>query len=788
MPVAAFMDTFLRTTSTERSDLLSPRNAFNAVPERADSAAEVYEPLYKALSKSTKYKSRCPGFVFDQTIGRSTRPSRLGYAKPHICCFTPENLKLVEQADQTARVELGYAELIVQVAADPSLDFFVDPDVDTNDADLATHDFVRSVSNDRSRHEEITRAFGLHTSFATEIFARQHRVFLFTVSLAGSLARFIRWDRSGCIVSRAFDIRDSPGLLAEFLWRFSKLTDAERGYDLTVETASVREEELFRDVIRTFLRVQMDGTEEELEQALSTHYQPGHVALVPVQPQHSEPDDMPQYFLVSRPVVSPLTLDGRSTRGYWSVDTATRHVCFLKDTWRTFARPGSEGETLQNLNKLGVRNIPLLATHGDVYSRTPPDRTAQDTQTDQFVDESWARRIGGKDVIVQRRRHYRLVTHTVGYGLQNLRGTEELLYATYDAFVGEQRRYSAEIIALTCFKAMQDAFTKDKRLHRDLSVGNIILVREPDRAIRRGYLIDWDASIRVDKEGQALREGRAGTWSFMSARMLSYNHMEYKHTFKDDMESLLYVVLYCALLYLPHRFIAKNLTALYNGFFEEYQDFGTTIYGGVGKTANRADRMWTKLVRFDSPALQEWLDTVMNYHSPLIHEREKYRGMWEPDELDAFWSSFLETHELERDNRTVHKLSMVSHYDPDSPPTDPPTPPSPSPLPYADFTSSSSDVDPDEGPERKRSRIDDTQLARACSPAPARGGGGGSPVVVSLFLRRSQRIRDQQNKPKAVAGAVPAPPPAASAPRKRGATAAQLRGRGRGRGRGRSRK
>ena len=63
---------------------------------------------------------------------------------------------------------------------------------------------------------------------------------------------------------------------------------------------------------------------------------------------------------------------------------------------------------------------------------------------------------------------------------------------------------------LTCLlKAMQDALAKDKRLHRDLSVGNIILVKEPGRAIRRGYLIDWDASIRVDKEGQALREGRA---------------------------------------------------------------------------------------------------------------------------------------------------------------------------------------------------------------------------------------------------------------------------------------
>ena len=58
-------------------------------------------------------------------------------------------------------------------------------------------------------------------------------------------------------------------------------------------------------------------------------------------------------------------------------------------------------------------------------------------------------------------------------------------------------------------QAMQDALAKDKRLHRDLSVGNIILVKEPDRNVRRGYLIDWDASIRVDKKGEALREGRA---------------------------------------------------------------------------------------------------------------------------------------------------------------------------------------------------------------------------------------------------------------------------------------
>ncbi|KAI0326081.1 hypothetical protein GY45DRAFT_1374254 [Cubamyces sp. BRFM 1775] len=761
MPVEAFMDTFLQVACTDRDDFLSPRNAFNAVPERADSDAGIYEPLFLALCKGTKHKSRCPGLVFEETIKRSTRPSRLGYAKPHICCFTPKHSEIVDRADMTLRMELGYAEFIIQVARDPSFDYFVDPDPGADEDTLAAHNFVRSVTNDHSHDKDVARAFGLHLSFVTEIFARQNRLFLFTVSLAGSLARLCRWDRSGCVVSQAFNIRERPHLLAEFAWRFSKLTNAERGHDLTIRMASPPEEKLFHDTIKGYVRDQLDADNVELEKALSTHYQPGHVAVVPVHPQDS-PEESTQHFLVSRPVVSPLSLDGRCTRGYWSVDMSTKRVCFLKDTWRTYARIGSEGETLRNLNNLGVRNIPSLAIYGDVLEG--PDGTAQDTQTDQFVDEPWARRIDGKDVIVHRRRHYRLVTHTVGYGLQDLRGTEELLHATYDAFV-----------------AMQDALAKDRRLHRDVSIGNIILVKEPDRPIRRGYLIDWDASIRVDKKGAALQEGRAGTWSFLSIRMLDLSHAERKHTFEDDMESLLYVVLYCALLYLPHRLTKKTLTFLYRGFFDELHDVGETVYGGVGKNANSANRIWTRRVHFSSPALQEWLDTVMNYHSPQIQDREKYKGMWEPDKLDAFWSSFLETHELERDNRTVNKLSMVSHYDPDSPPTDPPTPLSPSPIPYADFTSSSSDIDPDEGPERKRSRLDYAQSARPRSPAPARGSRAAPPTDVPL--RRSQRIRAQQNVSKTAASAAPAPPAGPSALRKRGATSARSRGRGRGRSR-----
>ena len=56
---------------------------------------------------------------------------------------------------------------------------------------------------------------------------------------------------------------------------------------------------------------------------------------------------------------------------------------------------------------------------------------------------------------------------------------------------------------------MQDAVKKAARLHRDISIGNIILVRKSKEESRTGYLIDWDASCDVDDSGEANEAGRA---------------------------------------------------------------------------------------------------------------------------------------------------------------------------------------------------------------------------------------------------------------------------------------
>ena len=55
---------------------------------------------------------------------------------------------------------------------------------------------------------------------------------------------------------------------------------------------------------------------------------------------------------------------------------------------------------------------------------------------------------------------------------------------------------------------MRDALAKDRRIHRDISAGNIILLKEPGSNVRKGFLIDWETSCRVDESGEAVETGR----------------------------------------------------------------------------------------------------------------------------------------------------------------------------------------------------------------------------------------------------------------------------------------
>ncbi|KAI0629905.1 hypothetical protein C8Q77DRAFT_1139149 [Trametes polyzona] len=665
MPVNDFINSMIGKPypGSNRSVLLSARNAFRHVPPTAHAPEDIYKPLVctmklvpdtahviaiqlQALNKHTKHKSRCPGVYFQDTARRSTHPRYPGFAKPHVCGFAKSAREAVRLLDRHSRAELGYAELIIQVTPDPSRDPFNDPPAELDVEERASFNFF-SRRHDKAERRDIEDALGLHMAFVAEAFARQKRHAFYSISMAGSRARLCRWDRAGCVVTEAFDIREKPELLCEFLWRFSSTSDEARGHDNTFRKATFDEEVRFRDAIRAHVRLQLGVKGEALDEAVRQHYVPGRVAVVLVFPHRIRPS-VSNYrpFFVSRPVVSSLALVGRCTWGYWGLDAGTSRVVFIKDTWRLNIEGVVEGDILWHLNTLGIRNVPTLFMHGDVPLAVARNNTEpviwEATFTGQMSLSPWVCRIAGEPVRVYDKQRYRLVVETVGYGLATIRGTAELLHATYDAFI-----------------AMQDALAKDSRIHRDISFGNIILVREPGEERRKGYLIDWELSAKVDESGRCIYPGRAGTWLFMSYRMLARENAESRLSFLDDMESLVHVVMYGALRYLPHKLGEFRLTNMLKEYFEEkVESPGKPPHGGDAKRMNTLTNAMVNHAEFP-PVLEEWLSTMWLYNipqNPKEFQEFKYGERWTPEYINAYWSKFLETHELEHDNRVVHDI------------------------------------------------------------------------------------------------------------------------------------
>ncbi|KAJ2656561.1 hypothetical protein IWW48_004979 [Coemansia sp. RSA 1200] len=114
----------------------------------------------------------------------------------------------------------------------------------------------------------------------------------------------------------------------------------------------------------------------------------------------------------------------------------------------------------------------------------------------------------------------------VGHYLSTVHNEEELVLTVADAM-----------------KCHNTILTKCRLLHRDISVNNILVVREFEgRSVRRpvkGLLIDYDHAISIDKEFSGCAT-RSGTLPFMSIHNLMGH--DSKRTALDDWESLLYLI------------------------------------------------------------------------------------------------------------------------------------------------------------------------------------------------------------------------------------------------------
>ncbi|KAJ2990072.1 hypothetical protein NUW54_g8585 [Trametes sanguinea] len=446
----------------------------------------------------------------------------------------------------------------------------------------------------------------------------------------------------------------------------SRNLSCSRGYDLTVEPASIDEEHIFSAAIEDHLLTQLDVSTEAVPAYKEIHYKPGAVTRICLPPLDGDDRSLPRKLLISRPITTPLSVIGNSTRAYWAVEdvgapgSSKPRVVLLKDTWRLVG-PGAEveGDVIRELNQRGVRNVPSVVYHWDVcdpVERVPEcegkgkgkqketvSEAVQTTITRDLLNHPWVCGRAALQKSIVARTHYRLVLDIAGLDLLTLSGTHELLHGAYDAY-----------------EAMTDAYTLANRLHCDIHPGNIILYRDPNDpacnpSSRKGYLIDWDHSRVLDGHVVTHEYYEPSLqWQFASNSLLARSSTGKVHEFEDDMESMFYVVLYCALLRLEHNLAYHDLVGTLNALFDLAVNVKENTYGGHEKLFNKLDRRHTGALIWRNPHLQTWIDTVCDYMSPISTTPADRVGKWSADHLRDFWRDFLQTH---------HPLPRADGYD-----------------------------------------------------------------------------------------------------------------------------
>ncbi|KAA1475533.1 hypothetical protein DENSPDRAFT_805921 [Dentipellis sp. KUC8613] len=420
---------------------------------------------------------------------------------------------------------------------------------------------------------------GQITAYAAAMLELQFRTFVFSIFIMGDFARLIRWDRSGAIVTRAFNYQDDPEPLAQFIWRYNFLSRAQRGFDESVKVIEITDNTTdlseARKELRKYVPPKVDQNQEIFLLRmipLSTSSEPlplsGQAPSGPsIPPTRSfyahDPRSTDGWdYYVTAPHMSDRGPFGRMTRSLYVYDRVAKRVRHLKDTNRIISPKHTvEHEIINELGEKKVRHISTVhaawdvATKGECYDTVTPTFC-----NNKSIDPQFAPPEVGYFKAQRVYRHYRLITNELGVPLWVFTNWKQVIRALIDAM-----------------EALDDAEKAGWR-HRDVSVGNVMIHGD------HGLLIDWDASQRsadMNCGNPARVPDLTGTWQFMSLRRL--RDSSGRHDSVDDLESVFWVLLWLALNYSVHTLPPDALKNLLQFTFDDSRFEGGHYKGGNGK-------------------------------------------------------------------------------------------------------------------------------------------------------------------------------------------------------------
>ncbi|KAI0667826.1 hypothetical protein C8Q78DRAFT_981280 [Trametes maxima] len=398
---------------------------------------------------------------------------------------------------------------------------------------------------------------GQSLQYCLQVLHRQHRIFVFTISICGNgYARFVRVDHSSALVSEQFHYLTQPDIIGTFLYRLAKLDMAGRGHDPTATLATKDEADKFAalkaqyqnspSIVHILEKATTEGWPTYKLTVNCAETRPAVQCETSIEgdPDGARPPPSPREYLVCRPTYTSRSIIGRATKGFVALDLKENVAVFLKDTWRPSEEAvRTEKSIYEHLWRQPAANmhIPTLLLGDDVrVPGFPPQCT--------FVPYG----AGGTPRV-----HSRLVFKEVCRGLEDFKGSRELVHAIRDALRGHRW-----------------AWEERKMLHRDVSVGNILIYDDPEKpgSQSKGLLCDWElakseAEIQNPRASQA---SRSGTLQFMSALLSWYPQKD--HLLSDDLESFMHVLTWCTMMYLPNdaAYSEEKLASTMWNYFDEH--------------------------------------------------------------------------------------------------------------------------------------------------------------------------------------------------------------------------
>ena len=321
--------------------------------------------------------------------------------KPDISVYRNSDSKITTDSASKGPTDSASVEIFIEFKWDPG----DDPFGDMHEVKRVIDGKTVSVQSFLHETKAADDTLGQITSYAAAQLGSQFRTHIYSVLIGKNMARILRWDRTGTIVTEPIRYNASSHLV-EFFRRYSRASPAMRGMDQSVSDPTPTEAAAARRLL------ELDDT----------------VPLVKLEiPRAGRASD---YFVTSTPRATPYTPPGRATRVFHAYDITRERKVLLKDSWRVdLPDIQAEGKTYDTLMKASVRNIPRCLASGDITT----DKYHA-TITKDYTTAPWACYTGAHFVPHQ---HYRLVLDVIGRTLIKFESSYEMVTAVCDALIGE---------------------------------------------------------------------------------------------------------------------------------------------------------------------------------------------------------------------------------------------------------------------------------------------------------------------------------------------------------------